>query len=88
MDCARNDIIVWHPTEDSDGKTFLDKETDFERIDFIIYGDMYRCKQCGRAIVTGFSSPVVNTGNQKALLEIIRKAMVRNQASVIRITRT
>lgn len=88
MDCARNDIVVWHPTEDPNGKTFHDKESNWEHIDLVAYGDMYRCRSCGRAIVTGLSSPIVNTGNQKELLGMIKETMKKSQVSVIRITRT
>lgn len=47
MVCEKNDALVYHPTQKSDG-------TELNEIDAIWHADLYQCPVCKKKIATGF----------------------------------
>lgn len=68
MECARNEVAVWHPV----------KHVNFivdEVIDFVILGDRYECSKCGANIVTGFGEMVTAANKDQEHLRRVRDGM-------------
>ena len=84
MECARNDVAVWHPIEGKYAHEMVKDAIEGEQIDFVVLGDRYECPKCGANIVTGFGGMLIATNYDQKYLKEVRDGMEEK----IRITRT
>jgi len=95
MECALNGVLVVHPFEHPEPGPVQETVGDITMVnmdrlmegswkdgdlDFIAYGDKYRCESCGSEIVTGFGGEIMRPqkilrkmieANRKAELDVI-----------------
>jgi len=83
MECARNDVAVWHPIEGKHAHEMMEVAIEGETIDFVILGDRYECPKCGANVVTGFGRMLIGTDYDQKYLKEMRDVM----GEKIRITR-
>ena len=75
MNCARNDVAVWHPIEGKYAHEMMKDAIEGEQIDFVIIGDRYECPKCHASIVTGFGDMQISDYRTQEWLRQFRDEM-------------
>ena len=75
MECAMNEVAVWHPIEGKYAHELMKNAVEGEKIDFIIFGDRYECPKCKASIVTGFGGMLIATNHDQKYLRDVRDGM-------------
>jgi len=79
MFCQKNGVIVYHPMEPVEKNKGL--------IDFVAYGDKYKCPSCGAEVVIEFEWPPIMAGPFYGYTQDDLKKMIREAEEKIEIRR-
>jgi len=72
MNCETNEVVVYHLVQGR-GEEILHDEGGNEIIDFIVYGDKFKCPKCDKEVVTGFGRAIVaSETSQEDLLKLTK----------------
>jgi len=93
MYCAKNDVVVYHPFEESPWiekaevkAQVITMEWEDGDIDFLVFGDKYKCRTCGVEIIVGYGDLLMAIPGSRYKQEDLKR-IVQNAEESVKISR-